>query len=372
MPHRQENYPDHNDINYFYDLPGNSPGALSVSAQALQPEFYLIDYGPTEVSRSKLSKPEDCSRYLDQDTVSWIDVQGLGDLDLLQRLGNVFQLHPLILEDIVNIPQRSKVETYDNQLVIITHMVFFLPKQRRFISEQVSFILGEHYLLTVQEKPYNDCFEPIRQRIQLNKGNIRRMGPDYLAYSLLDAIIDGFFPVLEAYGDYLEEIEDQVVDKPRQRTLQRIYKIKRELSNLRRLIWLQRDAISILIRDSDSLIDSSLHIYLRDCYDHAVQLLDVVESFREACSGLMDIYLSSVSNRMNEVMKTLTVISTIFIPLTFISGLYGMNFNPAASPLNMPELSWYWGYPTALLVMTLIAGGLVYFFWRRGWFQRFS
>jgi magnesium transporter len=277
-----------------------------------------------------------------------------------------------VLEDIVNVPQRPKVEDYENQLVIITHMVLLKENSGGFWNEQVSFVLGRHYLLTVQEEPSRDCFQPVRERIRFSKGTIRKQNADYLVYTLIDSIIDGFFPVLEAYGEQIEELEDEVVVNPTRRTIKKIYQIRRELLALRRAIWPQRDAINTLIRDGSDLISPEVRVYLRDCYDHAVQVMDMVETYRELTSGLMDIYLSSVGNKMNEIMKLLTVISTIFIPLTFIAGVYGMNFNTEKSPLNMPELNWYWGYPVCLALMLAISIGLVFFFWRRGWFENFS
>jgi magnesium transporter len=301
-----------------------------------------------------------------------VDVLGLGSEEILRRLGKVFKLHPLVLEDIVNVPQRPKVEDYENQLVIISQMVLVKENGTGFWVEQVSLVLGKHYLLTVQEEPSRDCFQPVRDRIRAGKGSIRKQGPDYLAYTLIDAIIDGFFPVLEAYGERIEELEDEVVTKPTRRTIEKIYQIRRELLALRRAIWPQRDAINSIIRDGSDLISPEVRVYLRDCYDHAVQVMDMVETYRELTSGLMDIYLSSVGNRMNEIMKLLTVISSIFIPLTFIAGVYGMNFNTEKSPLNMPELNWYWGYPACLGLMAAIAIGLIFFFWRRGWFENFS
>jgi len=193
----------------------------------------------------------------------------------------------------------------------------------------------------VQEEPELDCFRPVRQRIRANRGTIRGQEADYLAYALLDALIDGFFPVLEIYGERIEALEDEVVESPTRQTLENIHQIRRELLNLRRSIWPQRDAINSLIRDSCELINREVQVYLRDCYDHIIQLLDIVETYRELAASLIDVYLSSISNKMSEVMKTLTVISTIFIFLTFVVGIYGMNFNPQVSPLNMPELNWY-------------------------------
>ncbi len=359
-------------VDYFYDEPGSIPGTLSIEDDAPPPVIILIDYNETTATRVQLDTPEAATPYLDSESVSWVDVQGLGSEDVLQRMGQVFDLHPLVLEDVVNVPQRPKVEEYGQQLLIIARMVTPDQDGNGFIGEQVSFILGKHYLLTVQEEPAHDAFGPVRERIRTNKGSIRRQNADYLAYALLDALIDGFFPVLECYGERIEELEDEVVASPSRKTLEKIHELKRELLALRRAIWPQRDAINMLIRDGSPLISDEVRIYLRDCYDHAVQVMDMVETYRELASSLMDVYLSSVSNKMNEVMKLLTIISTIFIPLTFIAGIYGMNFNTDKSPLNMPELNWYWGYPLCMMSMVLIAIGLIIFFWRRGWFENFS
>ncbi|MDP8966243.1 MAG: magnesium/cobalt transporter CorA [Cyanobacteriota bacterium] len=359
-------------FDYYYDEQGSMPGTLKIPKNAPQPEIVLIDYSETERTRVQLEKPEDSIVYLDTASVSWVDVLGLGSEDVLRRLGKVFKLHPLVLEDIVNVPQRPKVEDYEDHVVIISQMVLVKDNGAGFWVEQVSLVLGKHYLLTVQEEPSRDCFQPVRDRIRAGKGSIRKQGPDYLAYTLIDAIIDGFFPVLEAYGERIEELEDEVVTKPTRRTIEKIYQIRRELLALRRAIWPQRDAINSLIRDGSDLISPDVQVYLRDCYDHAVQVMDMVETYRELTSGLMDIYLSSVGNKMNEIMKLLTVISSIFIPLTFIAGVYGMNFNTEKSPLNMPELNWYWGYPACLGFMAATAIGLIFFFWRRGWFENFS
>ncbi|KGF71916.1 magnesium transporter [Neosynechococcus sphagnicola sy1] len=360
------------EFDYFYHEPGAVPGTLRIDADALPPTIVLIDYCETKASRSTIHEPEECIPYLDSASVSWVDVKGLGSEETLQRLGRVFSLHPLVLEDVVNVPQRPKVEEYQNQILLIARMVTLKPSGEGFCSEQVSLILGPHYLLTVQEEPEYDAFDPVRERIRTNKGTIRTHQVDYLAYALLDSIIDGFFPVLEVYGEQLEALEDEVVMNPSRKTLEKIYQMRRELLSLRRAIWPQRDAINSLIRDENPLISAEVRVYLRDCYDHAIQVLDMVETYRELASSLMDVYLSSVGNKMNEIMKLLTVISTIFIPLTFIAGVYGMNFNPDASPLNMPELNWYWGYPVCWTLMLTLASSLVGFFWRRGWFENFS
>lgn len=366
--HEEDSY-----LDYFYDEPGDPPGTLDLEANAMPPEIVLIDYNEATATRIKLSMPQDTVPYLDTESVSWVDLLGLGNQETWRQMSEVFNLHPLAQEDVVNVPQRPKVMDYDDQLLIVTWMVLLAPEsEATFRKEQVSFILGKHYLLTVQEEADYDCFEPVRDRIRKGQGIIRRKGADYLAYCLVDAIIDGFFPVLETYGERIEELEEEVVMKPTRRTLEKIYKLRRELLTLRRAIWPQRDAINTLIRDGSNLIGSEVQIYLRNCYDHTVQVMDMVETYRELTSGLMDVYLSSVGNKMNEIMKLLTVISTIFIPLTFVAGIYGMNFNTEKSPFNMPELNWYYGYPFCLALMLTITAGLVYFFWRRGWFDNFS
>jgi magnesium transporter len=352
---------------YAYNEPGSPPGTLIIDADSQIPNIFLIDYDSSNAVGVTLATPEACLPYLDTESVSWVDVQGLGSEDILQRLGKVFNLHPLLLEDAVNIPQRPKVDEYEGQMMFVAHMVTRQTDANGFLLEQVSLIIGRNYLLTIQEEPELDAFEPVRLRIHHNKGIIRHQGTDYLAYALIDAIIDGFFPVLEDYGERLEDLQDEVVSQPTKRTLDKIHRIKRELLLLRRAIWPQRDAINSLIREDSQLISPPVRIYLRDCYDHTVQVIDMVETYRELASNLMDIYLSSISNRMNEVMQTLTVISTIFIPLTFIAGIYGMNFDRGVSPFNMPELGWYYGYPLIWSVMLAIAISLLIYFWRKGW-----
>lgn len=351
----------------YYHQPGTIPGTIIIHEDAQQPQIVLMDYNPTDLVEKRIINPEECSDYLRTQSVSWVDVQGLGNLDVIHRLGQTFDLHPLILEDVVNMAERPKIEDYEEQLVIIARMVVPNTNNRSFYSEQVSLVLGTHYVLTIQEESEHDCFDNVRARINKNKGIIRREKSDYLAYSLLDAIIDGFFPVLELYGERIAQLEEEVITNPTSETLKQIYQVKRELLHLRRGIWPQRDAISSLIRDGSHLISQEVSIYLRDCYDHAVQVLDMVENYRELVSGLMDVYMSAVSNKMNEIMKLLTVISSIFIPLTFVVGVYGMNFSTEKSPYNMPELNWYWGYPFCLGLMAVIAGSLMLFFWRRGW-----
>ncbi len=354
-------------MDYNWDQPGSPPGTLRIDEDAQPTTLYLIDYSEHEIMETDLATPEDCIPYLDKVSVSWVDVRGLGSEKVLHSLGKVFTLHPLVLEDVVNVPQRPKIEPYIDQLVLITRMI--LPDKEGFRTEQVSFILGQYYLLTVQED-IGDCFDVVRRRLQANVGVIRRQQADYLAYVLLDALIDGFFPVLEQYGEQIQQLEDEVLQNPSREIVQQVYQLKRNLLTLRRAIWPLRDAINTLIRDEHPLISAEVRVYLRDCYDHTIQVLDMVETYRELAASLMDVYLSAVSNRMNEVMKTLTIISTIFIPLTFVVGVYGMNFDN--SPLNMPELHWYWGYPTVWGFMIILAVGLVYYFWKRGWFENWA
>ena len=361
--------PSTSKVDYFYDRPGTTPGQLNIREDAPPADLVLIDYNGDRCTRMTLADPAVIREYLDSHTVSWIDMLGLGNLATWEVLSEVLNLHRLLVEDVVNVPQRPKVEHYQDRLLIIAVMVVLNPARTGFTKEQVSLVLGKNYLLTVQEEPEEDCFHGVRKRIEIDRGIIRQQGADYLAYCLLDAIVDGFFPVLEYYGELIEALEDEVMTNPDRTTLAKIHNVRRELLTLRRAIWPQRDAINSLIRDGSDLISSEIQVYLRDCYDHTVQVMDMVETYRELATGLMDVYLSAVSNKMNEIMKLLTIVSAIFIPLTFIAGLYGMNFSREKSPLNMPELDWYWGYPACLALMAIIGGTLVFFFWKRGWFK---
>jgi magnesium transporter len=359
-------------FDYHYNKPGTMPGFITIDQNANPTEIFLINYNQQQAVRVNNLLPRDCLKYLNEESISWIDVVGLGHEDTLREIAEIFKLHPLTLEDIVNIPQRPKVEEYEEYLLIIVQMAVLNKEGTGFFLEQVSLVLGKNYLLTIQEEGDYDSFHSVRDRIKLNRGLIRKQAADYLAYAIWDAIIDGYFPVLESYGERIEELENEIIVNPTERTLTQIYQLRQELLSLRRAIWPQRDILNNILRDENNLISSQINVYLRDCYDHVVQIIDVIENYRDFANGLMDFYISSVGNKMNEIMKTLTVISTIFIPLTFIAGIYGMNFNPDKSPWNMPELNWYWGYPLCLALMALIAGSLIYFFWRRGWFKDFS
>ena len=359
-------------FNYCYNQPGSLPGTIAISQPARSPQINLIDYNQNELIYLNNLTPRECAAYLDTESVSWFDITVLNNESTWQELGRVFNLHPLILEAVVNVPQRPKIEDHSEQLVIITQMANLKPQATGFWLEQVSFVLGKNYLLTVQEEPERDCFDPIRERLNRNRGVIRQRQADYLTYALWDAVIDGYFPVLEAYGEKIELLEDEAIKYPSNRTLAKIHRVRRELLALRRGIWSQRDALNVLIREGHPLVSDRVQPYLKDCYDHTVQIIDMLETYRELASGLMDVYLSAVSNKTNEVMRLLTVISTIFIPLTFIAGVYGMNFNPDASPWNMPELNWYWGYSAFWVVTLAIAFTLVFYFWRKGWLKNVS
>jgi magnesium transporter len=359
-------------VDFSYSPPGALPGALRIPHDALPTELFLIDYGPDAVHSGTIDHPEECYALGVSDTVTWLDARGLGSEERLVQMSQTFGLHPLILEDIVNVPHRPKVDYYDDKVLIIMQMVRPKATGSGVGSEQVSFVLGKGFVVTFQEEPEWDSFDPVRDRIRRGTGTIRLQGADYLTYALLDTIVDSFFPVLEAIGETLEDLEEEVVENPTSVTIEKIHRMRRGLMKLRRYIWPQRTVLNSLIRDSDDLISQEVRVYLQDVYDHIVQVVDIIENYREITSSLMDVYLSSVSNRMNEVMKVLTVMSSVFIPLTFIAGVYGMNFNTEKSPFNMPELEWYWGYVICLGVMGAIAGLQIYFFWKRGWFYNFS
>ena len=354
-------------FDYYYHAPGSAPGTLSIESDAYPTEIDIFDYTPERINHSQNLTTQEIIPYLDTESISWIDIQGLGDEKILREIGEIFKLPLLILEDIVNVPQRPKLEYHPDFLLIITQMV--MVKNKGFWTEQVSFILGKNYLLTIQEEPLRDPFDPVRNRLEKNVGFIRQLEADYLCYALIDSIVDNFFPVLESYGDRLEDLEEEAIEKPNYQTLTKIYQIRRELLAFRRLVWPQREIFNSLIRDGSDHISPTVINYLRDCYDHTIQIIDVLETYRELASGLTDVYLSATGNKMNEIMKVLTVISTIFIPLTFIAGVYGMNFNPEKSPFNMPELNWYWGYFLCLGAMLLISGIQIYIFWKKGWFR---
>ncbi|MDB9429293.1 magnesium/cobalt transporter CorA [Microcystis aeruginosa CS-555/01A07] len=350
-------------FDYFYDEPGSEPGTLIIEPDAKPSRIILIDYDEDNAIRKVDITPNACAPYIGTNTVSWMDIQGLGSETVLKQVGEIFNLHPLLLEDVVNVPQRPKLEDYNNQLLVISQMVRLKEDESGFDTEQVSFVLGKRYLLSFQEEELQDCFEIVRDRIRTSQGRVRKSGADYLTYLLLDTIIDGYFPVVEHYEDRIEALEDAIISNPDRDTMQEIYDVRRELLALRRLIWPMRNVLHLLMRDHHGIVSDEVQIYFRDSYDHVIQILEIIEAYRELAASLMDVYMSTMGNKLNEIMKFLTVISTIFIPLTFIVGVYGMNFE------NMPELKGEWSYFLVWLVMLAVAGGLIFYFWRKGWFK---
>lgn len=340
--------------------PGAPAGALAVPAHAVETRIRLISYDSENFEERSIESAEELSELADGERgVAWVDVQGFANRDALEQIGRIFGIHPLALADVVHVPQRPKAETHEEQLLIVSQMAR-LNEVGEIRVEQVGLLLGPGWVLTFQESP-GDVFDPIRVRIRHAAARIRRMGADFLAYALLDAVIDGYFPVVEAIGDALEELEEDVMDGPSAAALARIHAARRTLLHLYRIQWQQRDAIQTLLRDESLPFSQPVRVYLRDVHDHAFQTVDVIEAYRETTMSLMDVHLSRSSNRMNEVMKTLTVMASVFIPLTFITSVYGMNFE------RMPELHWPWGYPAVWCVMVVTAFGLLAWFRRREW-----
>ncbi len=325
----------------------------------------MIDYGPDHIEEIELTRIEDAFGYKESASVTWINIEGLSDVDLIAHLGERFGFHKLALEDVVNCGQRPKVEPYEDHEFLILRSV--RVEGSDLIGEQISLFLGTGFVVTFQEIP-GDSWEAVRERIRLGRGLIRKRGADYLAYALIDALIDEFFPVLERYGEDIEQLENELIAKPSPAMLIEIHRIKRDLLMLRRAAWPERDLLNSILRDGSELITPETRIFLRDCYDHVVQTIDVIETYRELAGGMLDVYLSSQSHRMNEIMKVLTILSSIFIPLSFVAGVYGMNFDTTVSRYNMPELHWVLGYPFALSLMMAVALVLVGYFKKKGWF----
>ena len=292
--------------------------------------------------------------------ITWINIDGLKRIDIVEKIGGALGLHPLVLEDIVNTGQRPKMEDFIDYLFVVFKMLQYNENTKEIEAEQISLILGQNWVISFQENE-GDVFEPIRERLRIDKGRIRKMGADYLVYTLIDSVVDNYFAVLENVGEKIEEIEDEIIANPSPRTLQAIHDLKRQLILLRKSVWPLREVISRLERWESKLINKSTEIFLRDVYDHTIQVIDAVETFRDMLSGMLDSYMSSISNRMNEVMKVLTIIATIFIPLTLVAGIYGMNFR------YMPELEWGMGYPFVLLIMLAVGIVMLLYFRRKNW-----
>ena len=324
------------------------------------PKITIMDYDEANFQEKEIKTIEECLVLKDKPTITWINIDGLHQVEILERLGECYGLHPLVLEDILNTDQRPKMEDYGDYIYIVLKMLDQSNKSNEIIMEQISLILGPNFVFSFQEKE-GDVFDPIRERIRNGKGRIRKMGTDYLTYALLDSIVDNYFIILEKLGEKIEFLEEKLVARPIPETLQTIHQLKREMIFLRKTVWPLREVISGFERNESSLIMESTKIYLRDVYDHTIQTIDTIETFRDMVSGMLDIYLSSVSNRLNSVMKVLTIIATIFMPLTFLAGIYGMNFK------YMPELEWRWSYPVIWLIMVGIGIFMLLYFRKKKW-----
>lgn len=321
----------------------------------------VLDYDETDFQEKEIEKIDECIQFRDRPTVTWINVDSVHQPDVLEKIGQCFGLHPLVLEDILNTDQRPKIEDYNEYLYIVLKMLYYNEKRSEITTEQISLIVGAKYVISFQEGIEGDVFAPLRESIRNNKSRIRKMGTDYLAYSLIDAIVDNYFVILEKIGDNIELLEEKLVENPTTDVMHEIHALKREMIYLRKAVWPLREVISGMERGTHTLIQDSTRIFLRDVYDHTIQVIDTVEIYRDMVSGMLDLYLSSISNRLNSVMKVLTIIATIFMPLTFIAGIYGMNFK------YMPELEWRFGYPVILLVMLAISVMMLFYFRKKKW-----
>jgi magnesium transporter len=349
-----------------FTRPGTAPGDLTgpPESECIPTTLHLLDYNGEGYTERTDCSLEEAREYFTSPNPTWLHVNGTPSEELLRAIGDAYQLHSLALEDVLHTGQRAKTETYDAQLFTIVS----LPEvtENGVAMAQLSLFLGDSWLVSFYSG-HEDPFNAIRQRAYRESSRIRQSGIDYLYYSLLDTAVDLVFPILEALGDRVESLELTVFDDPNREVLDEIHKLKREFVLLRRVTWPQRDMLNNLLRDEHSQITADTKLYIRDCYDHAVHALDLVESYREMASSLLEVYLSSLSNRMNDVMKLLTIIATVFIPLSFIVGVYGMNFDRSASAWNMPELGWRYGYPVLWIVMVCLVAGMLIYFRRKRW-----
>ena len=341
---------------------GQAPGSLVHigDRKVEQIRITLMNYDADNLLEKQLPTIEDSFPYRDTPPVSWINVDGLHETDVIEKIGLHFGIHPLVLEDILNTGQRTKAEEFENYLYIVLKMLIYDETAEHISAEQVSLVLGPHFLISFQEKE-GDVFNFVRERIRKARGRIRKSGCDYLAYALMDAVVDHYFGILEKLGEKIEDLEEQLLEDTAPWMLEEIHHLKREMIFLRKQIWPLREVLNSLIKDPSDLIRETSHVFLRDVYDHTIQMIDTIESYRDLLFGLSDLYQSTVSNRMNEVMKVLTIIATIFIPLTFIAGIYGMNFE------YMPELKWHWSYPALWLLLILIFVAMLLWFKRKRW-----
>jgi magnesium transporter len=320
----------------------------------------LIDYDEKQLQEKELQTIEECFPCKEEPTVSWINIDGLHDTEAIQKVGEHFNIHPLVLEDIVNTGQRPKAEDFEDYAYIVLKMLYYDEENREVTAEQFSLILGSNFLISFQER-VGDVFELVRERIRKGKGRIRKEKVDYLAYALMDAIVDKYFGILEIFGEKVEAMEEELVENPTTRTLETIHKMKREMIYFRKQVWPLREVVGSLVRREFSLVSETTAVYLRDVYDHPIQVIDTLESLRDVLGGMLDLYLSTISNRMNEVMKVLTIIATIFIPLSFAAGIYGMNFK------YMPELEWQWGYFMFWGIIVVVVISMIAYFRKKAW-----
>jgi magnesium transporter len=348
---------------------GLPPGTLVHvgDKKAKKAKITIIDYDQQKFNEITVEKVEDCFAYLENPTITWINVDGIHQLEIIEKLGSCFDLHPLVQEDIVNTGQRPKMENFEKYIFFVLNMFYYNEEINEIKSEQVSLILGPNFVISFQEEE-GDVFDPVRKRLRNPKGKIKKEGADYLAYALMDVIVDNYFAVLEKVGEKIEELEKQLVDEPTQKTLTDIHGLKRELLILRKSVWPLREVLSNLTRTEPELITDNTRLYIRDVYDHTIQIMDTTDTYRDLLSGLIDLYMSSISNKMNQVMQVLTIIATIFIPLSFITGLYGMNFDQSSSPFNMPVLGWYWGYIFVWAIMIATVMIMIAYFKIKKWF----
>jgi magnesium transporter len=350
-----------------YHPPGTPPGTLTRRDRhrPAAPRTLLLDYDADRLDEIGEATPAQCAEARDRPSTTWIHVSGHPEVEQLRELGTALGLHPLALEDVLNTGQRPKCERFDDQLFVIVSLP--VAAGGSLLTEQVSLFLAKDLLVSFHEGT-SDAFDPVRKRLRDSVGNLRTRGADALLYALLDLVIDHGFPVLEQLGEQIESLEADILRTAARENLRTLHRLKRGLLTLRRMLWPQREVLNALLSEQQTLISAPTKIYLRDCYDHTIQIMDLLETYRDMTASMLDVYLSSVSNRLNETMRVLTVISTIFIPPTFLASVYGMNFDRAAGPLNMPELGWRYGYPFALLVMTISVLVLLVYFKRKQWF----
>jgi magnesium transporter len=342
--------------------PGTLPGTLPSVEKAVPPGISVITFTREVVEEKPVANVEEAMAAVSPDGITWINVDGLTDPSVLARLGERFSLHPLALEDAVNVGQRPKVERYDKHYFMVLRTMRVEPAVADIVEEQISVFFGANWVITVQEHPDGgDCFGSVRAAIRQGRGRVRESGADYLAYLLLDSVVDAYFPVIETIAERMHDLESEAIESSANETLVHIQRVRRQLLSLRRAVWPMREEIGILQREESPLLAPETHIFLRDAYDHAIQALEIVESLRETATNVMEIYLSAQNQRLNEVMKVLTVIATLFIPLTFIASIYGMNFE------HIPELHWRYGYAYALGLMAATAAVMLAYFRRRGW-----